>query len=563
MEEDRIIRICNFIPAVILGAFTITGPAHATRANDGSELLQRYVEARLAEVGGQSETALSIYQDSLKQEPDNILIAGKTYVKAVENGDWQLALKAVRSIELSGSLEKEMPALLFAEAFRRQDWNSAETALIELDELGNFAFLVPILRNWIAVAKDRNGDISFESLEKNRTANYYLDEQRILLLLASGNHEGALRLLRDVIEQNDVRMSPVRMAAARHFLAIDQLDIAQQILAKRRTMAEQQLLATIDAGQGKLVEQEVTEKIGAAFSFHRLSADLGTQRAEFLALVMAQIASNILGKNDFSQLVLGKAYSASNNGNQARDAYRKIGTSSPYYIIARNAEIGSFIGDKNFPEALERIEDQISDKPTLAELHVLKGQVFQGKGDQRKAAAAFEYAVSLAEDAQYSKPILASYYLALGSAQEQSGLWPAGLRSLEKANELLPNSANILNYLGYAQLERRENTEEAIEAIRQAHKLRSSSAAITDSLGWAYFITGEHEKAVSYLERALAGQPQDPTINEHIGDAYWTVGRKYEARYAWKTAKLFADDSESERLLAKIDLGLTPELISP
>jgi len=61
----------------------------------------------------------------------------------------------------------------------------------------------------------------------------------------------------------------------------------------------------------------------------------------------------------------------------------------------------------------------------------------------------------------------------------------------------------------------------------------------------------------------LAGQPQDPTINEHLGDAYWTVGRKYEARYAWKTAILFADDEDTNRLATKIDLGLTPELISP
>ena len=100
-------------------------------------------------------------------------------------------------------------------------------------------------------------------------------------------------------------------------------------------------------------------------------------------------------------------------------------------------------------------------------------------------------------------------------------------------------------------------------AIKRAHELRSNSPAITDSLGWAYFITGEHQRAVTYLESALEGQPQDPTINEHLGDAYWTVGRQYEARYAWKSAKLFAEGDDAQRLASKIDLGLRPELVSP
>lgn len=563
MEEVQTIRTCSFLCiAALFGSFSAAS-VQAKRTDDGSKLLERYVEARLAEVGGQTQTALSIYQDSLKREPDNILIAGKTYVRAVENGDWQLALKAVRLVELGGSFEKEMPALLFADAFRKQDWSSSKTTLSELENLGNFAFLAPILRNWIEIEKGNPKDVSYRTIEDDRTASYYFDEQRILLLLASERDQEALQPLQDVVEQNTVRMSPIRILAARHYLAENKIEIAKEILTEQRTAAERQLLTMIENGDGRLAAQKVTGDIGAAFTFLRLSADLSTQKADFLSLVMAQVASHIIGKNDFSQLVLGRSYSASNNGEQARAAYQKIDSSSPYFIIARNAEIGSFIGDRQFSEALEQVNDRLSGQPGLPELHILKGQVLLGKSEFKKAESAFQEAVSLATNAEYPKSVLASYYLALGSAQEQAGSWPAGLHSLEKANELLPNSPSILNYLGYAQLERRENTLEAMEAIRQAHKLRSSSAAITDSLGWAYFIAGEHEKAVGYLEKALAGQPQDPTINEHLGDAYWSVGRKYEARYAWKTANLFANEEDRERLLAKIDLGLTPELISP
>jgi Flp pilus assembly protein TadD len=57
-----------------------------------------------------------------------------------------------------------------------------------------------------------------------------------------------------------------------------------------------------------------------------------------------------------------------------------------------------------------------------------------------------------------------------------------------------------------------------------------------DSLGWAYFRIGKYDDAVRELERAVELMPQDPTINDHLGDAYWMVGRKLEATFQWKIA---------------------------
>ena len=70
-------------------------------------------------------------------------------------------------------------------------------------------------------------------------------------------------------------------------------------------------------------------------------------------------------------------------------------------------------------------------------------------------------------------------------------------------------------------------------------------------------------EAVSLLERAAQGQPADPSINEHLGDAYYAAGRHYEARYAWRAALVYADAKASGRLRAKIDTGLRPDLTAP
>jgi len=117
--------------------------------------------------------------------------------------------------------------------------------------------------------------------------------------------------------------------------------------------------------------------------------------------------------------------------------------------------------------------------------------------------------------------------------------------------------------VGYSQIEHRENVERASALIAQASKLRPEDPAITDSLGWVLYLQGKAAEAVPVLERAAAGDPREPTINEHLGDAYWATGRQYEARYAWRAALITADDKDHARLTAKIDTGLDKATAAP
>ena len=62
------------------------------------------------------------------------------------------------------------------------------------------------------------------------------------------------------------------------------------------------------------------------------------------------------------------------------------------------------------------------------------------------------------------------------------------------------------------------------------------TATSSISLGWAHYRLGEYDDAVRELERAVELKPADPTINDHLGDAYWRVGRELEATFQWKRA---------------------------
>ena len=78
-----------------------------------------------------------------------------------------------------------------------------------------------------------------------------------------------------------------------------------------------------------------------------------------------------------------------------------------------------------------------------------------------------------------------------------------------------------------------------------------------DSLGWAHYRLGEHEKALGYLEHASRLEPTDPVITEHLGDVLWRLGREVEARYQWRKALAFDPvEEDREKIENKLVIGL-------
>ncbi len=63
----------------------------------------------------------------------------------------------------------------------------------------------------------------------------------------------------------------------------------------------------------------------------------------------------------------------------------------------------------------------------------------------------------------------------------------------------------------------------------KALKVKPGNGYITDSLGWVYFKKNDLGKAIQYLRDAALAVPDDPTIAEHLGDAFAKAGQKEEA----------------------------------
>ena len=80
----------------------------------------------------------------------------------------------------------------------------------------------------------------------------------------------------------------------------------------------------------------------------------------------------------------------------------------------------------------------------------------------------------------------------------------------------------------------------------------SSTASAGPTTAWATI-----ETAIKYLEQAILLEPGEATINDHLGDAYWRVGRKLEAKYQWQHALTLKPEKDDEpKIRRKIEAGL-------
>jgi tetratricopeptide (TPR) repeat protein len=118
-------------------------------------------------------------------------------------------------------------------------------------------------------------------------------------------------------------------------------------------------------------------------------------------------------------------------------------------------------------------------------------------------------------------------------------------RDLLHSLKIDPNDAYVLNYLAYSWLERDYKINEAIEMLEKAYSQESENPYIIDSIGWAYYLHDDFNKAENFLKKAVQLMPDDPIVNDHYGDILWKLNRKIQARYFWSMV-LKMEDAEKE-----------------
>jgi tetratricopeptide (TPR) repeat protein len=132
-----------------------------------------------------------------------------------------------------------------------------------------------------------------------------------------------------------------------------------------------------------------------------------------------------------------------------------------------------------------------------------------------------------------------------GSCFERLGDYVNSDKDLLKSLEVNPDDAYVLNYLAYSWLEREYKIDLSLQMLEKAYAKRSNDPYIIDSIGWAFYLVNDYEKAENFLKRAVELMPDDPIVNDHYGDILWKLDRKIQARYFWKNV-LNLEETEAE-----------------
>jgi tetratricopeptide (TPR) repeat protein len=516
-----------------------------------------FVAARAAADAGDARRSAMLYASLAAADPADRIAARRALGQAVLAGDMPLALRLAKG-QPRDELAVDARLLLLANALReRRGTRDMGVALPQ-----QLAFMTPFVSAWTLAERGRwrEGVQLLDRVGSDTPVGQLVTEHKALILLANGRTAEAQALLAPALAAARGRANRLRIAFAQGLAARGERDAGLALLVGPEVTLRK--AATDLAAEGR--PRPLISTAGEGFSelVTALAVSLNENDGQSLPLALTQVARHADPRNEQATLLAGLLLSRSGRSNDAIALLRSIRDSSPLVWEARDAEVRTLLGADRKEEALARARAFVARGDEQAADWMRLGDVLDAMKRHGEAAVAFGSAAA-AVQAGGAGPELWSIHLLRGAALEQADRWAEAESALELAHRLAPDNPSVLNYLGYARLERGEQLDEAEALIAEASRRAPDDASITDSLGWAQFKRGKVTEAVATLQRAAAADPAQAEINEHLGDALYTAGRRFEARFAWNAALVTAEDDVAKRIRDKLSAGLSPQTAAP
>jgi Flp pilus assembly protein TadD len=521
-----------------------------------------YLRARAAEAAGDTATASAGLSQLIAQDPGNQALQQRAYRQAIASGDMALALRTAGLLDKVAALPPDGRLLLALEAVREQNWGLADTVAERVAQERLFAFFVPFLHAWVAQASGKGEPLKLlEPAQSAPVARAYYPEQRALLLVAQGRPTEALAWIRSAAGGGVEKLGgPTRLLLADALAQAGARADGESLIAGDDPVYAD---ARAKLAQGKRLVRDGDPTASAlSVLMTQAAGDFARQHMGPLALALARFATFVAPDNHAAWLVTAELLSDAKRPEAALAALDRVAPADPIAPLASGLRIGILVNDGNEDRALAEANRAVEREATSLAFARL-GDVLMMRDQPQEAVEAYRKAVTAADRSGAPAARVWPLLLQLGAARDRAGDWAGAKSAMARAYEIAPEEASVLNQYGYSQIERRENVAEASRMIEKASALRPDDAAITDSLGWANYLRGKPAVAVPLLEKAAQDDPAQSEISEHLGDAYWTVGRLYEARFAWRAALVTAEEKDKERLTSKIDTGLSPVTAAP
>ncbi|MEM7047224.1 MAG: hypothetical protein AAF442_06200 [Pseudomonadota bacterium] len=275
------------------------------------------------------------------------------------------------------------------------------------------------------------------------------------------------------------------------------------------------------------------------------------------ALLAARVASYLAPNTPHHIYITGQTLADLGSYHLAVDAFSSLERASFQFLPSRFDLIDVLLTTDRDDDAMRIIDGLLNDEPDPYTLWQI-ANALAVHGEDKQALELYDRAQEMQDDITDNWSFL--YYR--GATLHRLDMWDRALQDFSAAVKLNQNDAELLNYVGYSLLERLIEIELGGDLVKRAFELAPEDPFIADSVGWYYYLTEQYDKAIEYIEFSVTQLPYDPTVNDHLGDAYWRAGRVREAAYQWQRAINNSDDPAFiETVIEKLDEGLGAHII--
>ncbi len=229
------------------------------------------------------------------------------------------------------------------------------------------------------------------------------------------------------------------------------------------------------------------------------------------------------------------AYEGEGDPEQALFFLGKIPEDHPHFSKALSFQGYLLLHLERHEDARQLAKEGQALFPDMSEFLLLEAEVLLEEDEA-------DHASMLLEKARQIWPGDTDVLYRLGYLQEQIGNRKEALKTMEEIIVQDPDHAEALNFIGYTLAEEGRELERALVLIQRALQLKPGSGHIIDSLAWVHYKLQNLEMAWRHIQSAVEIMPDDPTIWQHFGDIAAAMGKRDQARKAYRNALRFQPD---------------------
>ena len=325
-----------------------------------------------------------------------------------------------------------------------------------------------------------------------------VDARRSLAALESqsGRHQQARARLDDLLKQRPDDLAALDMLMMVDLVTKNWVE-AERTLERLRTASKDSVVAIMAEGRLRQAQGQF-DKAGAAYE--RATTLAPNDPEPLLSLVKLDVAQShadraktrldalLAARPDhlFGHGLLGEVLALSGHPQEADVQFREASRVNPKWITPWLDWGGLWLAQKQPDQAVQVIQAGLKANPDSEELHMLLASAYSSQGQIDNAITAYDGALRL------------------------------NPRNVLAANNL---AVLLVDYKGDPQ-----SLQKAFALSRDFEK-DAPHPLFLDTLGWVRFKMGQQEEALRLMKNAVAKSPEVPTLNYHLGMAFYQSGK--------------------------------------